>query len=93
MRNATPVEKKAGASLWRLATGGNYRSCGLVVGMPKSTAVESCNEFTEELCRVEDNFIQFPISRAEVKAKINGFADRSKIPNIAGAIDGTHIKL
>ena len=33
------------------------------------------------------------IAWAEVKAKINGFSERSKIPNIVGAGDGTRVPI
>ena len=36
---------------------------------------------------------KFPTTRAEVEVKINGFSERSKIPNIAGAVDGTHVSI
>ncbi|CAH3165783.1 unnamed protein product, partial [Porites lobata] len=39
MRDAIPVPKRVGASLWRLATGECYRSCGLMVGLAKPTVV------------------------------------------------------
>ena len=32
MRDAIPVNKRVAASLWRLATGDCYRSCGLMIG-------------------------------------------------------------
>ena len=36
MRDAISIEKRVGASLWRLATGECYRSCGLMIGLSKS---------------------------------------------------------
>ena len=41
MRDATPVR----ASLWRLATGECYWSCGLMIGLSKSAVVKCCHEF------------------------------------------------
>ncbi|CAH3132021.1 unnamed protein product, partial [Porites lobata] len=56
MRDAIPVPKRVGASLWRLATGECYRSCGLMVGLAKPTVV-------------------------------------NKLPNVVGAIDGSHVPI
>ena len=36
MRDAIPVDKRVAASLWRLATGDCYRSCGLMIGLTKT---------------------------------------------------------
>lgn len=93
MRNAIPVEKRVGASLWRLATGECYRLCGLMIGLSKSAVVKCCHEFVQELCLLKGNYIKFPTNRAEVQAKVNGFSERSKIPNIVAAVDGTHVPI
>ena len=93
MREAIPVEKRVGASLWRLATGECYRSCGLMMGLSKSAVVKCCHEFVQQLCVLKGNYIKFPTTRGEVQAKINGFSERSKIPNITGAVDGTHVPI
>ncbi|XP_015780802.1 PREDICTED: putative nuclease HARBI1 [Acropora digitifera] len=45
MRAAVPVEKRVSTSLWRLATGDCYRTCGLMMGVSKSTAIQCCHEF------------------------------------------------
>ena len=39
MRAAVPVEKRVSTSLWRLATGDCYRTCGLMMEVTKSTAI------------------------------------------------------
>lgn len=93
MRNAIPVEKRLGASLWRLATGECYRSCRLMIGLSKSAVVECCHEFVQQLCLLKGNYIKFPTTRAEVQAKVNGFSEWSKIPNITGADGGTHVPI
>ena len=40
MRAAVPVEKRVSTSLWRLATGDCYRTCGLMMGVSKYTTDE-----------------------------------------------------
>lgn len=51
MREAIPVDKRVAASLWRLATGECYRSCGLMMGLEKPTVISCCHEFVQELCK------------------------------------------
>ena len=89
MRDVILVKKRVGASLWRLATGECYRSYGLMIGLSKSAVFKCRHESVQQLCLLKGNYIKFPTTRAEVQAKINEFSERRKIPNIAGAIDGT----
>ena len=42
MREAIPVDKRVAASLWHLATGECYRSCGLMMGLAKPTVIKCC---------------------------------------------------
>lgn len=93
MRAAIPVDKRVATSLWRLATGECYRSCGLMMGVSKPTIVNCCHEFVQELCNLQNEFIQFPSTRAELTKLIEGFSEKSKIPNVVAAIDGSHIPI
>ncbi|XP_068757488.1 uncharacterized protein [Montipora capricornis] len=93
MRAAVPVEKRVSTSLWRLATGDCYRTCGLMMGVSKSTAIECCHEFVYELNSLQGDFIKFPITRQDAMKKIEGFSQISKIPNVVATIDGTHIPI
>ena len=93
MRDAIPVEKRVAVSLWCLATGECYRSCGLMIGLAKPTVVECCHEFVEAICRLQDDFIKFPSTRAEISREIEGFTEKSKVPNVVAAIDGGHIPI
>ena len=65
MRDAIPVPKRVGASLWRLATGECYRLCRLMVGLAKPTVVKCCHEFVQEICQHQGKFIKFPSTAAE----------------------------
>lgn len=69
VRDAIPIEKRVGASLWRIVMSECYRSRGLMIGLSKSAVVNFCYEFVQELCRLKDNDIKFPTSRADVQAK------------------------
>lgn len=91
MRDAVPVGKRVAVSLWRLATGECYRSRGLMIGLAKPTVVMCYHDFVEAICRLQDDFIKFPSTRAEIGRKIEGFSEKSKFPNVVEAIDGSHI--
>ena len=92
-REAIPVTKRVAASLWRLATGDSYRSCGLMFGLSKSTVVNCCHEFVREICRLQDTFIKFPTTADELTKNIRGLNTKSKVPNVVAAIDGSHIPI
>ena len=92
-RQNTILRTRAAIGLWRLATGDCYRSCGLMFGIAKSTAIGICRDFVQALCQLKDRFIKFPNTEAAVKEKIEGFREKSNFPNVVGAIDGTHIPI
>ena len=93
MRAAVPVEKRVSTSLWRLVTGDCYRTCELMMGVSKSTAIECCHEFVHKLNSLQGDFIKFTITQQDAMKKIKGFSQISKIPNLVAAIDGTHIPI
>ena len=93
MRDAIPVQKRVGASLWQLATGDCYWSCGLMVGLAKPTVLKCCHEFVQDICWHKDEFIKFPSTAAEIAKKIKGFNNKSKLPNVVGTIDGSHVPI
>ena len=56
--------------------------------------VKCCHEFVEAICRLQGDFIKvFPSTRAEISRKIEGFSEKSKVPNVVAAIDGSHIPI
>ena len=73
MREAISVDKRVSARLWRLATGECYRSCGLLMGLAKPTAISCCHEFVQELFNFQNEFITFPSARADVIKKVQDF--------------------
>ncbi|KAK2559913.1 Rho GTPase-activating protein 18 [Acropora cervicornis] len=93
LRAAIPVETRTAIGLWRLATGDSYRSCGLMFGIAKSTAIGVCKDFIQALCQLKDQFIKFPTCPAQVREKIQDFREKSTFPNVVGALDGTHIPI
>ena len=64
-----------------------------MIGLAKPTVVECCHEFVEAICRLQDDFIKFPSTRADIGRKIEGFSEKSKFPNVVAAIDGSYIPI
>ena len=93
LRDAVPVRKRVAVSLWRLATGDCYHSCRLMIGPAKSTVVKCCHESVEAICRLQDEYIKFPSTRAEIGRKIEGFSEKSEFRNVVAAIDGSHVPI
>ena len=94
MSDAVPVEKRVAVSLWCLATAGEcYRSCGLMIRLAKPTVVKCYHEFVDAICCLQDDFIKVPSTRAEISRKIEGFSEKSKVPNVVAAIDGSQIPI
>ena len=57
--------------------------------------IKLVNELISELFRMSPEFIKFPKTTLETGAKIRSFCDFTgcKIPQVLGAIDGTHIEV
>ena len=59
----------------------------------KSTVIEAVQAVVAALFELKDEYIHFPETVAETTASIGTFKDLSRLPNIVGAIDGTHIPI
>jgi len=93
LRQAIPLEKRVAVALHRLSTGNSYISTGLNLGLPKSTANMIKNEFCDILRRKAPKFVKFPETEEETEKVIDGFSDKGPFPQVAGAIDGSHIRI
>ena len=91
-RPATLVEKKVAASLWRLATGECYRSISITLGMGESSAETYTQLFCDTMFASRSEYIKFPPLN-ELRNVVNSFSEKTKIPNVVGAIDGSHIPI
>ncbi|KAK7896821.1 hypothetical protein WMY93_022146 [Mugilogobius chulae] len=92
-RLAVPVEVRVGVCIWRLATNLEYRSISHLFGVGLST----CCRITQEVVTainfvLKPKYIRHPTA-AELRVIVQGFRDRWHFPQVAGAIDGTHIKI
>ena len=50
-------------------------------------------EFVQEIFRLQGEFFKLPTSAVDVSKNIQGFARKSKVPNVVAAIDGSHIPI
>ncbi|XP_025158650.1 protein ANTAGONIST OF LIKE HETEROCHROMATIN PROTEIN 1 [Harpegnathos saltator] len=87
-----PVRKQLLATLWLLATPDSYRSVGEKFDMSKSSLNVSFMRVIQALNNIAGDIVQWPREErlATVKQK---FQRLSVLPNIIGAIDGTHISI
>ena len=94
-RKSIPIEKRVAIAIWRISTGNSFRTVSKTFAVGKSTSVIITREFCREITRISSQFIKFPKSRKETAKEIENFkVDYScKIPQVVGAIDGTHIAI
>ncbi|CAB5377136.1 unnamed protein product [Rhizophagus irregularis] len=87
-------EQKVGASLWFLATGECFRSIGNRFGMGESTFSYALRDFINVIVtKFLAEKIVFPNTESEINEITNGFKGTGRIPNVIGAIDGSHIPI
>ena len=95
MHDCIPPEKVLAIGLYRLSHGNSYVSIGPTFNVGKSTVIEAVQDVVNALFDASDQFIKFPTTPAETAASIETFREntRSELVNVAGAINGTHIKI
>ncbi|XP_067299348.1 uncharacterized protein [Pseudorasbora parva] len=90
-RRSLQVELRVAICLWRLATNLEFRSIGHLFGVGRSTACMITQEVVAAINKImRPLYIKTP-SPAELKKIVQGFKDKWRFPQVAGAIDGTHI--
>ena len=92
-REAIPIEKRVAIALWRLGTGEKYRSTAVTFGVGKCTALNIVHEFVQALFQIRENYISFPLNGRELDQVKQKFELKHDLPQVAGVIDGTHIKI
>ncbi|XP_068706592.1 putative nuclease HARBI1 [Montipora foliosa] len=93
LRNCIPPEKVLAIGLYRLAHGGSFDNAGIAMNVGTATIREAFTDVVNALYDFRNDFIKFPTNEAETRASIATFEELSDLPNIAGAIDGTHVKI
>lgn len=90
-RSSVPVEQRVAMCLWRLATNLRLRSISHLFGVGDSTACTIVQQVVAAINRVMlHHYIKAP-SDADLRTIVQGFRDEWGFPQIAGAIDVTHI--
>ena len=80
--------------LYRLAHGNSYVSIAPVFNVGKSTVIKAVQDVVNILYDQRNQYIKFPTTIAETTECIETFQrTRSELPNVVGAIDGTHIPI
>ena len=94
-RQSICIQKRVAVAIWRLSTGNSYRTISKVFGIGKATVIAICRDFNNELTRVAHQFINFPENGRETGTAIQSFQRfcNCVIPQVLGAIDGTHIEI
>ena len=90
-RDCLPPQKVLALGLYRLAHGNSYSSIGPVFNVGKSTVIEAVQDVVNGLYELRNVYIKFPDTLAEVNSSIATFSDLTKLPNVVGAIDGSHV--
>ena len=94
-REAITVEKRIAVAIWRLSTGNLYRATSKVFGIGLSTACKLLDEFYSAVFHLAPQFISFPKNGRETAREIQKFRVFTEclIPQVVGAIDGTHVEI
>ncbi|MCL4154174.1 UNVERIFIED_CONTAM: hypothetical protein GTU68_060049 [Idotea baltica] len=75
------------------ATGIFQREAGDLSGVSRMTASRVIHDVSEALCREIRRFIKFPNSPQQLRNVAHSFYLLRRIPNVCGAIDGSHIAI
>ena len=93
MREPIELERRVAVTIWRLATNVEYRTLGELFGLGSSTVgkivLETCIAVAQHLLQVH---VHLPTGQT-LKQVICGFDAKSGFPQVAGAINGTHISI
>ncbi|XP_066015457.1 uncharacterized protein, partial [Pocillopora verrucosa] len=92
-RDCIPPAKVLALGLYRLAHGNSYSTIGPAFNVGKSTVIEAVQDVVKGLYELCDEYIKFPETIAEVSSSIATFGDLTNLPNVVGAIDGSHIRI
>lgn len=93
LHDCVTPEKLLAMGLYRLAHGNSYITIGPNFNVGKSTVIEAVQDVVEALCDLKNEYIKFPSTNREILTTRETFNDLTDLPNVVGAIDGTHIKI
>ncbi|XP_071176203.1 putative nuclease HARBI1 [Mytilus edulis] len=88
--HALTVPQMVMVTLRFLATGSFLQVVGDTIGLHKGTASRIVSDVLTSLCNTRDEFIKWPRNVNETRGD---FYRLSNVPNVLGAIDGTHVRI
>lgn len=92
-RLCVPLRKRVAIAIWKLATGGEYRTVSHLFGVGISTVCNCVQDFCDAVIRVLlPQHIKFP-DPAKFVEMAKFFESRWRVPQCVGAIDGSHIPI
>ena len=95
-RKAVSSGKQIAVALWRLATGNSYHTTiSKDFGIGLSIVTKSIYEFYEAILEISHEFIHSPNNSRETAIAIQKFRafSESKIPQVFGVNNGTHMEI
>ena len=87
------MNKRVAVALSWLAHGGCLQSSGAAFGVARSTSHVIITEFIDGMFDKRNDFIKFPLSLEDCKRVIKTFEEKTLLPNVIGAIDGTLVEI
>lgn len=93
LRDCVTSEKILALGLYRLAHGNSYVTIGPNFNVGKTTVIEAVQDVVDALCDLKNEYIRFPSINIDVLTTRQTFESLTDLPNLVGAIDGTHIKI
>ena len=93
LRDCIPPAKVLPLGPYRLAHGNSYSTIAATFNVGKTTVIEATQDVVEALCEIAENYIRFPTTEDEVIEGRETFDSLTDLPNVVGAIDGTHIRM
>lgn len=90
LRDCISPEKILAVALYRLAHGNSYLTIVPNFNVGKSTVIEAVQDVVEALCDLRHEYIRFPVTNEELIATRVTFEELTDLPNVIGAVDGTH---
>ena len=93
MRYTSPDPKKVAVAIWWLANGASYRSIGKTFGVSSCIVGRITKDVIGALVYLRNQFIVCPETEEQCKQTIKRFETLSPLPNVFGAIDGTHVHI
>ena len=79
--------------MYHLAHANSYVTIGPNFNVGKTTVIEAVEDVVDALCDIKHKYIKSPSTNREILATRQTFENLTNLPDLVGAIDGTHIKI